>query len=185
MNVLILSSASTEIDDYYCSIARSVSEYLAKSGFDLVFGASSSSMMGICYDSFIRHGRMVYAYTTEKYQDDLKNLPDAYHYINETTFDMKRSMFECSDLIVVLPGGIGTMSELLSYIEENRSNDKCVPIEIYDEGNYYQPLLDTLEHMKDEKFISGDINNYFNVSHKKEEFINHINEYMYVKRRIK
>ena len=49
MNVLILSSSREEIDPYYKSIARSISSFLAKSECDLVFGAASSSMMGICY----------------------------------------------------------------------------------------------------------------------------------------
>lgn len=187
MKVLILSSASTEIDPYYCSIARSISNHLARLGYDLVFGAASSSMMGVCYDEFRKQGREIYAYTTEKYKDDLENLDDAYHYINDTTFDMKKNMFENSDLIVVLPGGIGTLSELMSYIEENRSNDKNIPIEIYDEGedNYFEPLLQTLRSMKSKGFISSDINNLFTISHNKEEFMYDIDEHIYKKRRVK
>ena len=185
MKVLIISSASTEIDPYYCSIARSISNYLARNGCDLVFGASSTSMMGVCYDEFIKQGREVYAFTTEKYQDDLKNLDDAYHYINETTFDMKKGMFETSDLIVVLPGGIGTISELLSYVEENRSNDKDIPIEIYDENGYFKPLIETLKSMKSKGFISSDLNNLFTISHNKEEFIYDVDKHIYGKRREK
>ena len=187
MNVLILSSASEKIDPYYCSIARSISNYLAKLGYNLVFGASSTSMMGICYDEFKNQGREIYAFTTEKYQDDLKNLDYAYHYINETTFDMKKNMFEHSDLIVVLPGGIGTLSELMSYIEENRSNDKCVPIEIYDEekDSYFEPLLQTLQSMKRKGFITSDINSLFTISHNKDEFMYDIDKHVYEKRRVK
>ena len=113
MNVLILSSASADIDPYYISIARSVSNYLATNEFNLVFGAASSSMMGACYESFINKNREVYAFTTNKYICDLENLKGAKAYIKETTFDMKKSMFENSNLIVLLPGGLGTLSEVL------------------------------------------------------------------------
>lgn len=183
MNVLILSSASCDIDPYYISIARSVSGYLAGCGCDLVFGASSTSMMGACYQEFLKRERTVYAFTTEKYSEDLVNLVNAKKYIKETTFDMKKSMFENSDLVVVLPGGIGTMSELLSYIEENRSNDRNIPIEIYDEDGYYQNLFETLVFMKDNNFVSSDITELVSVSHNKDEFMEHVDKYLYGKRR--
>ena len=106
MNVLILSSASNNIDYYYLSIAKSISSYLAKNDFDLVFGASSSSMMGICYNEFIDNNRYVYAFTTKKYQDDLVNLEKAEKFVLDNTFAMKENMYIASDLIVALPGGI-------------------------------------------------------------------------------
>jgi len=184
MNVLILSSASTDIDPYYISIAKGISKYLAENEFDLVFGAAAHSMMGVCYYEFIRHNRIVYAFTTEKYQNDLENLKQAKHFIRQTTFEMKKSMFENSDLVVVLPGGIGTLSELLSYVEENRSNNKDIPIEIYDEDGYYQKLFEMLEFMKEKKFVSGDITNLVSISHDKYEFQEHINKYLVKKRRV-
>ena len=184
MNVLILSSASTDIDPYYISIARNISKYLATNEFDLVFGGASFSMMGACYDEFARLGRNIYAFTTEKYISDLENLSNAKCYIRQTTFDMKKAMFENSDLIVVLPGGYGTLSELLSYIEENRSNDQNIPIEIYDEDGYYQKLFEMLEVMKNNNFTSNDIKDYVNISHNKNEFQEHIDNYLIKKRRI-
>lgn len=171
MNVMILSSSKEEIDDYYKVVAKSISNYLASCEFDLVYGASSSSMMGICYDEFAKRNRNIYAFTTEKYIDDLVNLPKAKHYIRETTLDMKKSMFENSDIIVALPGGIGTISEILSFMEENRSNDKNVPIILYDEDSYYQKLLELLENMKALNFITEDISDYLKVTHNKDEFI--------------
>ena len=184
MNVLILSSASTDIDPYYVDVARKVSNYLANNGFDLVFGGASFSMMGACYQEFVNAGRDVYAFTTLKYKDDLDNLPNAKHYVRETTFDMKKAMFENSDLIVVLPGGYGTLSELLSYIEENRSNDKNVPIEIYDEDYFYETQFQMFNIMKERAFSSSDINDLVGVSHNKDEFNEHIGNYLVKKRRI-
>lgn len=181
MNVAILTSSSNKIDAYYLSIARSIANYLASSGFDLVFGGCSTSMMGICYHEFADQGRNIYSFTTQKYTDDIINLEHAKHYIRETTFDLKKSLFENSDLIVALPGGIGTLSEILSFIEENRSNDKKVPIEIYDEDGYYQKLFEMLEVMQENKFLNSNITDFINISHNKEEFLEHINNYIYRK----
>lgn len=178
MNVLILSSASMDIDPYYVGIARDISKYLAQNEFDLIFGGASFSMMGVCYDEFVRHNRNVYAFTTEKYSQDLENLKYAKPFIKETTFDLKKAMFENSDLIIGLPGGFGTLSEITSYIEENRSNDRKVPIEIYDEDNYYQKFFEMLDDMKSKGFVSESIINSISVSHNREEFVEHINQYL-------
>ena len=151
MNVAILSSSSKEIDNYYLSIARSVAGSLADTNFDLVFGGCSTSMMGVCYQEFASKGRNIYSFTTEKYANDIIKLPLAKHYIRETTFDLKKSIFENSDLIVALAGGIGTLSEVLAFVEENRSNDKNVPIVIYDENNYYKFLLEELGRIPEEQ----------------------------------
>lgn len=178
MEVAILSSSSNEVDDYYKSIARSISKELAGNGYNLVFGGSNNSMMGVCYDEFVRQGRQVYAFTTEKYVEQLEELKFAKHYIKESTFDMKKGIYENSDLIVVLPGGIGTLSELLSYIEENRSGNRQVPIEVYDENGYYEDLFLGIDKRHKIGFISDVSDKYFNVSHNYAEFIDHLLEYM-------
>lgn len=178
MNVAILSSSSDKIDDYYRSIARSVSKELAGDGYNLVFGGSCNSMMGICYDEFVRQGREVFAFTTEKYADQLVDLKSARHFIKESTFDMKKGIYNNSDLIVVLPGGIGTLSELLSFIEENRSGNKQVPIEVYDENGYYKEMFLRMAKGVIDGFIGDDIYDYFKVSRNNAEFTDHLLEYM-------
>lgn len=170
MNVLILSSSRDEINDYYKSISRSISNYLAANDCDLIFGGASTSMMGICYQEFKKFDRKIYAYTTPKYVDDLKKLDCHKKIICETTFDLKKSMFENSDLIICLPGGIGTISELLSYIEEERSNDMNIPIILYDENNYYSNLLTTLDKTILNQFSDKNIYNLFSLATTKEEF---------------
>ena len=53
MEVMIISSSKEQIDDYYKSIAKSIASYLAMNNCDLIYGASSNSMMGICYNEFV------------------------------------------------------------------------------------------------------------------------------------
>lgn len=169
MNVLIISSSRDEINEKYKILARNISNYLATNNYNLVFGGASTSMMGICYQEFDKLNRKIYAYTTPKYLDDLENLKNAKSIICETTFDLKKDMFKKSDLIICLPGGIGTISELLSYIEEKRSNNKDIPIIICDEDNYYEYLLNTLEQTIINNFSDNKIYNMFSIVHNLDE----------------
>lgn len=170
MDVLILSSASENIDAYYLSIARSIANYLAGNKCNLIFGGCSTSMMGVCYEEFKKKNREIYAYTTRKYQDDLINLDGCYSYVKDNTFDMKKSMYKSSDFIVALPGGFGTISEFTSYIEENRSNDKDTPIIIYNEGGFYNPFLNYINSLCINGFISSEIVESFKVANNRNEF---------------
>ena len=181
MNVAILSSSCENIDDYYINLAKTVSSDLASRNFDLVFGGCSTSMMGECYKEFINQGRNVYSFTTVKYTGDMANLPQAKHCIRETTFDLKKSLFENSDLILALAGGFGTLSEILSFIEENRSNDKEVPIVIYDTNHYYYYLLEQLKVMDDNKFLNTDITKWVTIINSHEEWLDYIDKFNYKK----
>ncbi len=177
--VCIISSANNDVDDYYKNIARKISQELASRNLNLSFGGCSTSMMGITYQEFIKQNRCVNAFTTDMYKDDLKSLDKARGIVCETTFDLKKNLFEHSDIIVVLPGGIGTYSEVLSFIEEKRSNDRNIPIEIYDEDGYFLPIIETFEMMKQKKFAGDSVYSLFNVSHNLEEFKEHIDNYLY------
>lgn len=175
MNVLIISSASVNIDENYINIAKKISEFLATRKCDLIFGASHLSMMGVCYQEFIKRNRQVYAFTNDAYVDELPKIKEAKPIVLRTTFDLKKAMFEKSDLIVCLAGGIGTLSELLSYIEERRINEKKTPIIIYDENDFYKYLTLQLAQMKNEKFINDEIIKTFQIVNNFEEFKKNFN----------
>ena len=174
MKALIITASSEEISDNYLNIAEKVSNFLAENNFDLVFGASSKSMMGICYQNFKKHNRDIYSLTTPKYQDQLALLKDSKQYLCETTFDLKKDLFNNADIVVCLPGGIGTYSEVLSFIEEKRSNNRNKPIIIYNENNFYEDIVSIINKLINEKFTNSDIYDSFIVVNNYEEFKNEI-----------
>ena len=184
-NVGILASASEsnfqneDVANNYKSLAKGISDYLATSGFNLVFGGSPESMTGKCYEAFNMRDKIIYAYTTEEYQDDFERMPDAFGMVCDSTFDVKKHIFDVSDIIVALPGGIGTYSEILSFIEEKRSNKKDIPIEIYDEEGYMSSMLiETLKIMETKGFVDDSVYGLFSVSHNFEEFEEHMDKHI-------
>lgn len=91
-------------------------------------------------------------------------------------------MFLNSDFIVCLPGGVGTYSELLCYIEEKRSNDNDKPIIIYDENEFYTPVIKILKELVQEKFVDANIFDMFSIVRNKNELENKFYE---IKGRVK
>ena len=175
MKVTISSSSSTLIDNKYIESATKVCEYLANEGYDLNWGSGSISIMGVSYDVFSKHNKNIYGYTTKKYADDINNLPKATHTIYDTTFDLKKGIFEDADLLVMLPGGTGTISEFFSYLEEVRSNDINKPMVIYNEYHHFDSCLALIDDLVKRNFNKDNIYDYFKVANTFEEFKSIIN----------
>ena len=75
------------------------------------------------------------------------------HVVVADMHNRKRLMFERSDAFVALPGGIGTLEELveqMTWVQLARHNK---PVLIADIGGFWRPLLALLEHMRDHRFI--------------------------------
>lgn len=176
MRVTISSSSCDLIDEKYKESTRKVCSYLAQNNFDLNWGSGSTSLMGICYEVFLEYNRNIYGYTTPKYLPQLDDLSKASHQVYEDTFDLKKSLFNDADIIVVLPGGIGSISELFSYIEEIRSNDVDKKIIIYNEDNHFNVTLNLIDELIKKNFNNELIYSCFTVVNSFDEFKDKIDE---------
>lgn len=67
--------------------------------------------------------------------------------------------------------------------EENRSNDKNVPIIIYDENNYYKLLLEELGLMQNEYFLNEDISKWLTIIHNYDEWNKYLENFVMRKER--
>lgn len=178
MKVFIASSASENIGGKYLDLADELADYLASLGFDLLFGAASYSMMGSCYKKFTSHKRKVYAYTVPKYKKDFKKLPKAKCVlVNDTLLRFKKLYFR-SDLIVILPGGIGTLAEFASSVEEYRASKGNKKIILVNYNNFYDNLLDWLKSGQNKGFVEKDLKNCYEVVNNIEEFKKVVTNFM-------
>ena len=171
MRVTISSSSNDSIDEKYKEESRRVCKYLAENGCDLNWGSGSISIMGICYEEFSKLNRKIYGYTSEKYADDIENLPNATHTIYEDTFDLKKHIFNDADLIICLPGGTGSVSEFFAYLEEIRSNDKNIPLVLYNVDHQYDSTIDLIKDLISRNFNRDNIFDYFKVVTNLDEFV--------------
>lgn len=149
MKIFIASSSRKEIDDKYIKIAGELSKALKEE--TLIYGASSESMMGKCYENFDK----VIGYTTKRWQDDIKNLDKATIKVEDSTLDRLKAIYKESDLFIIMPGGIGTLSELFSLLEENRDSELYKKIILFNYEGFYNKLLSLLDDLEKGGFISN------------------------------
>ena len=171
MRFTISSASNNNIDEKYLKSARNLLEYLVTlDNAELNWGSCSISVMGVCYDVFKKAGKKMHGYTTNKYADDINNLPGADHNIFNDTFDLKKGFFYDADVLICLAGGTGTVSEFFSYLEEIRSNDQEKQLILYDEDDHFNSMLKLIDDLIERKFNNESIYNYFKVAHNVDEF---------------
>jgi len=73
--------------------------------------------------------------------------------ITDSMHERKQYMFAKSDAFVALPGGAGTLDELIEQVTWSQLNQHAKPIIIANIDDYWQPLLELLAHMSKESFI--------------------------------
>jgi len=127
---------------------------LAENGVRLVYGGGSLGLMGAVAKSVLDHGGTV----TGIIPDFLTARENALTRIQEmiVTPDMherKRLMFERSDAFVALPGGIGTLEELVEQLTWQQLGRHAKPILLANINGFWEPLLDLFTHMRATEFI--------------------------------
>ena len=139
--------------------AKRLGELMAKERVGLVYGGGSIGLMGAVARATLDHGGTV----TGIIPDFLTKREHATGGAQElvVTHDMherKRLMFERSDAFVALPGGIGTLEELVEQLTWQQLGRHSKPILIADIDGFWQPLLALLTHMRATQFIRPSLN---------------------------
>ena len=138
----------------FIEAAIALGRILAEHGIRLVYGGGSIGLMGAIATSVLDHGGTV----TGIIPDFLTARENALTRIQEmiVTPDMherKRLMFERSDAFVALPGGIGTLEELVEQMTWQQLGRHTKPVLLANIDGFWEPLLALLAHMRATEFI--------------------------------
>jgi hypothetical protein len=138
----------------FVEAAKAFGKILADSGIRLVYGGGSIGLMGAVATSVLDHGGTV----TGIIPDFLTTRENALKRVQEliVTPDMherKRLMFEHSDAFVALPGGVGTLEELVEQLTWQQLGRHSKPVLLANIESFWEPLLALLAHMRATQFI--------------------------------
>jgi uncharacterized protein (TIGR00730 family) len=152
-------------DPAYMEAARSLGQSMAASSVDLVYGGGSIGLMGEVARSVIGGGGKVTGIIPNFLVKRERMLEEGTHELI-TVDDMhqrKMLMFQRASGFVALPGGIGTLEELVEIATWAQLGRHRKPIIIANINNYWQPLLTLIAHMHEEHFIREGLEVNFDV----------------------
>jgi hypothetical protein len=138
----------------FVEAASAFGRILAENGIRLVYGGGSFGLMGAIANSVLDHGGQVTgiipAFLTRQ-EHALDRVQEVI--VTPDMHERKRLMFERSDAFVALPGGIGTLEELVEQLTWQQLGRHAKPVLIADIDGFWEPLLALLTHMRASQFI--------------------------------
>ena len=153
-NVCVYCGSGFGGDPAFAEAAAALGRALAEAGLGLVYGGGNVGLMGTVAQAVLDAG----GHVTGIIPNFLKSRERMLDAIQETIVvgDMhtrKRLMFERSDAFVALPGGIGTLEELVEQLTWAQLGQHKKPILLLSIADFWTPLLTLLDHMRDQGFI--------------------------------
>lgn len=154
--VCVYCGSSTGEDPAYAESARLLGRALAGAGIRLVYGGGSIGLMGIIARTVLDEGGAVTGIIPRFLKKRELVFPDVSELIvTKDMHERKMTMFERADAFVALPGGIGTLEELIEQLTWAQLGQHQKPVLLANITGFWQPLIELLDHMRAEQFIHG------------------------------
>jgi hypothetical protein len=143
----------------FMAAARELGRILAENHIELVYGGGSAGLMGACAEAVLDHGGLVTGIIPEFLTDREHMLMRAQkRIITRDLHERKRLMFDQADAFVALPGGVGTLEELVEQLTWAQLGRHRKPILIANIDGFWDPLCALLDHMEKLQFIRAGLN---------------------------
>ncbi|KRD56631.1 TIGR00730 family Rossman fold protein [Ensifer sp. ENS10] len=144
-------------DNAYMEAGRALGRSIADHGLRLVYGGGTRGIMGAVASGVLSNGGEVTGIIPE-FLMDKEATRHSLGQLNEliVTADMherKHTMFERADAFVALPGGIGTLEEIVEIMTWAQLGRHRKPMVFGNINNFWRPMLDLLQHMREEGFV--------------------------------
>jgi uncharacterized protein (TIGR00730 family) len=140
--------------DAYADGARRLGQALAEAGITLVYGGTTKGLMGVVADALIAAGGTTHGVITEKLHQRGHTHPNLHRSeIVPTLRSRKQRMAELADAFIAMPGGIGTMEEMMEVWTMNQLAEIDKPVGLLNVADFYQPFLAFIDHMVECKFL--------------------------------
>jgi uncharacterized protein (TIGR00730 family) len=170
--ICVYCGSSPGTEPAFIEAARNFGKILAENGVRLIYGGGSVGLMGALAEAVLEHGGEVTGIIPEFLTKRERPRRLAQELI--VTRDMherKATMFERADAFVALPGGLGTLEELVEQLTWVQLGRHKKPILIANIAGYWGPLLALIEHMREVKFVPSSLRVDFLVARRVEDIL--------------
>jgi uncharacterized protein (TIGR00730 family) len=156
--ICVYCGSSPGTSPAYIQSAHDFGKILAENGIGLVYGGGGDGMMGEVASAVLNNGGEVHGIIPEflvAREHAHKNVRDLI--VTRDMHERKAKMFEMADAFVALPGGIGTLEELVEQLTWAQLGRHRKPVLVANIEGFWEPLCALLDHMRALKFIRGEM----------------------------
>lgn len=153
-NVAVFCGSNFGAAPEYATAASDLGTLIAQRGLTLVYGGTDKGLMGVVADAALAAGGSVVGVITQRLHERGHLHPGlTSHEIAPDMRARKARMSQLSDAFIALPGGLGTLEELLEAATLTQLGDQNKPCGALNVRGFYRPLRTLLEAATDEGFL--------------------------------
>lgn len=153
-SVCVFCGSSNAVDQAFLRDAEALGQGLAESGIRLVYGGGGVGLMGACARGAKRAGGEVLGILPRFLESREPPMAEVETVLVTTMHERKMMMFEAADAFVVLPGGIGTLEEVVELLSWYQLELHKKPVLFYNPDQFWSPLFAVFEQMITAKFLA-------------------------------
>lgn len=174
-SICVYAASSTKLNSIYTDAAKALGKLLAEENIRLINGAGGIGLMKDTADAVLNHQGKVTGVIPKFMVEQGWHHPNLTELILvEDMHERKKLMAQKSDAIIALPGGCGTLEELLEIITWKQLGLYFNPIVILNINGFYNPLIEMLNKAIDENFMSEKHREIWTVSSSPQQAIEYI-----------
>jgi len=178
MNICVFAASSSKIDKVYLDDASSLGELIASQGHNIIYGGGGIGLMGALADAAMKKGAKITGVIPSFMRDNGWGHDDIDEIIiTEDMGSRKKKMFEMSDAVIALPGGIGTLEELAEAITMKQLGLFRGALVILNTGSFYDHFITFLESIIEKGFMRKVHKQIWTVAETPAEAMEAINNY--------
>lgn len=153
-SICVYCGSGTGNDPAYVDAAKALGKAMAERGITLVYGGGAVGLMGAVAYSVLDHGGAVRGIIPKFLMSRERALRGTHDLVvTENMHERKQKMFEAADAFVALPGGIGTLEEVVEQMTWAQLGQHHKPILLANINGFWDPLTSLLTHMRRTEFI--------------------------------
>jgi uncharacterized protein (TIGR00730 family) len=150
-SICVFCGSSDAADPQFLGAATALGRALAEAKIRLVYGGGGVGLMGATARAAHEAGGRVLGIIPDFLVGKERALETVEHIVVTSMHERKMIMFERSDGFVVLPGGIGTLEEIVELLSWRRLDLHAKPVVFYNPRNFWKTLFDLFQHTVDER----------------------------------
>ena len=152
--VCLYAGSSPGTDPEYAEAAAALARHLAERGIGIAYGGASVGLMGVLADAALGAGGEVVGILPRALQSREIGHPDLTRLeIVETMHERKARMAELADAFIALPGGVGTLEEVVEATTWTMLGIHAKPVGLLSVNGYYAPLEAWLDQAREHGFL--------------------------------
>ena len=155
--ICVYCGSNTGTRPDYAEAARNLAEVLVRHDLELVYGGAAKGIMGVIADTVLEHGGNAHGVIPKLLEEkEIAHSGLTQLHVVATMHERKSMMAELSDGFIALPGGFGTLEEIIEILTWGQLQFHDKPCGLLNVSGYFDHLLAYLDHAEQEGFLRAE-----------------------------